>query len=68
MYGRPKRPIALPAFGGSDRVDARCKQAQQRSDTVYNHLPTHRGEHVTDKMTDGPDSVAFDEAKSFLRT
>ena len=65
-YGRPTRQIALPASGGSDRVDARCEQARQRSGTVYNSLPTHRGEHVTGKMTDGPDSVAFGEAKSCL--
>jgi ornithine carbamoyltransferase len=39
-----------------DRVDAACKQA-----------PTDRGEHVTDKMIDGPDSVAFNEAKRCLR-
>jgi hypothetical protein len=65
-YGRRTRPIALPASGGSDRVDARCKQARQRG-TVYNSLPTHRGRHVTGKMIDRLDSVAFDEAKSCLR-
>ena len=51
-----REPIALPASGGSDQVDAPCKQA-----------PTDRGEHVTDKMIDGPDLVAFDAAKSCLR-
>jgi hypothetical protein len=43
------------------------RQVSMSFGTVYNYLTTDRGEHVTDKMIDGPDSVAFDEAKRCLR-
>jgi ornithine carbamoyltransferase len=43
--------------------------ARAKRDAIFLHcLPQHRGEEVTAEVTDGPQSVVFDQAENRLHT
>ena len=61
---RARRFEALKPF----QVDA-ALMARAKPDAIFLHcLPQHRGEEVTAEVTDGPQSVVFDQAENRLHT
>ena len=57
----------MKAFAGFQIDSELMKQAKPSA--IFMHcLPAHRGEEVTDKVMDSPQSVVFDEAENRLHT